>query len=80
MGRPFHHDFPPLREKVRALVGKLGIVTERMSEARFDNLAREVRLLSCPITERRAKTVYGAAIIAETAQQLQHRHVGEREA
>jgi hypothetical protein len=50
---PRLRELPPLLEEIAAAVRGFYLITDRVSERHFPNLAREVRLLSAPIREGR---------------------------
>jgi len=72
---PLHH-IAPLLQEVGPLVGQLGTIAESVGKKSLNNLAEKVGLLRRARAERGAEAVDSAAVIAETARQLQHRHVG----
>jgi hypothetical protein len=51
--------------------------SEKNFERYFDNLAREVGALRCPIAERRAEAMHGDVAAARAPQDLGHSHVGQ---
>ena len=76
--RPFRHQPASLLEQIATPICGLDLVADRMRERHLDNLAREVRALGRPISERRAEAMHGDVAAPHAPQHLRHRHVGQR--
>lgn len=74
IGSPRLHQPPTLLEKIGPLVSRLHLVWDCVRQRRFRDLAREARLLSNPVAERRAEPVDGVRFF-QIAQHLEQRHV-----
>ena len=57
VGFPIVHEAPPPLEQVRPCVRRLDFVADDVDERRLDDLARLVRLLGRPVTERRPEAM-----------------------
>ena len=58
VGGPVVHQLPPPLEQVRPRVGRLYPVLDDMGQRGLDHIARVVRLLGCPVPERRPETMW----------------------
>ena len=75
--RPCRHQLAAAREQVGPVVGRFGLVPERVGQDSFANRARHIRAFGRPIPKRAAEPVHREVVPLEAAQQDQQDHVPE---